>query len=87
MSWSYGTLCVVCYVGTSVSEDPVASIFRLKLSFIVIIDVMVLWYVMCGLCRYQRFGGSCCLHPQIKITIYHTHGCHGLIVRDVWFVM
>jgi hypothetical protein len=51
------------------------------------IEVMVLWYVMCGLIRwYQRFGGSCCLHLQIKITIYCTHRCHGLMVCDVWFV-
>jgi len=63
---------VMCgfYVGDSVSERPVASIFRLKLPCIALVDVMVLWYVICVfLCRYQRFGASCCLHLQIKITV------------------
>jgi hypothetical protein len=48
----------------------------------------VIWYLICGfLRRCQCFGGSCCLHLQIKITIYRTRRCHGLMVRDVWFVM
>jgi hypothetical protein len=37
---------VVCYVDTSVSEGPVASIFRLKLPFIILVDAMVLCYMM-----------------------------------------
>jgi len=61
---------VVSYVGTSVSECTVASIFRLQLPCIALVAVMVLWYVMCGfLRRYQRFGASFCLHLQIKITV------------------
>lgn len=38
---------VVSYVGDSVWERTVASIFRLKFPCIILIDVMVLWYVRC----------------------------------------
>ena len=61
---------MVSSVGASVSEESVASIFRLKLQCIVLVDVMVLWYVMCGFFRRCHcFGGFYCLHLQIKITI------------------
>ena len=65
---------VVSYLGTSVSERTVASIFRLQLPCIALVAVVVLWYVMCGFFRrYQRFGVSCCLHLHVKTVFYFTH--------------
>jgi hypothetical protein len=89
MALRYVTWCGFFSVGTSISQETVASIFRLKLPFIILVDVIVLWYVTwCGLFRRcQLFRGFCCLHLQIKITIYRTRRCHGLMVRNVvWFL-